>query len=184
MYRRVNWSNVILFPYPIIMKNVFTLLLILSPALLSAQSLQLQDSTLFDFWIGDWELTWTNAEGKKEKGNNHIVKILDGKVNQENFSFAWGSFKRMSISVYNLSTKIWHQAWVDTQGGYFDFVGQVEGNKRMFQTHVREENGQRIIQRMVFYNIEQNSLTWDWESTRDGGATWQLLWRINYKRKI
>jgi hypothetical protein len=154
-------------------------LLLLMTSAISAQSLKLQDSTLFDFWVGDWDLTWTNSSGKEEKGTNQIIKILDGKVIQENFRFVSGAFKGTSISVYNPSNKTWHQAWADTQGGYFDF----EGDKRIFKTKVRKQNGQKIIQRMVFYNIKQNSLTWDWQSSRDGGATWNLLWRINYVRK-
>jgi hypothetical protein len=159
------------------------LFLLLFPCSISAQSLSVHDSALFDFWIGDWDLTWKNASGKTEKGTNSIVKILDGKVIQENFSFASGTFKGTSISVYNATKKTWHQAWADTQGSYFDFEGDVEGNKRIFRTRLREQNGQKIIQRMVFYDIERDSLTWDWELSRDGGVTWELQWRINYLRK-
>lgn len=159
------------------------LILILFPFSISAQSLTVQDSALFDFWVGDWDLTWKNASGKIEKGTNSVVKILDGKVIQENFSFASGAFKGTSISVYNSSRKIWHQAWADSQGGYFDFEGDVDGNKRIFKTRLREQNGQKIIQRMVFYDIKSDSFTWDWEQSRDGGVTWQLQWRINYVRR-
>jgi hypothetical protein len=165
------------------MKLPAFILLSLLPGFMSAQSLTLQDSTLFDFWVGDWDLTWTTAEGKIEKGSNHIAKILDGKVIQENFSFASGKFKGTSISVYNPGTKKWHQAWADTQGGYFDLEGDMDGHKRIFKTKAREQNGHKIIQRMVFHSIQQNSLTWDWEVSRDGGLTWQLQWRINYQRK-
>ena len=35
---------------------------------------------------------------------------------------------------------------------------------------------------MVFYDIGENSLTWDWESSLDGGETWKLQWRIFYIR--
>jgi hypothetical protein len=152
------------------------------PTILSAQSLKVQDSSLFDFWVGNWDLTWTNAQGKIEKGNNRVEKILDGTVIQENFSFATGVFKGISISVYNVAKGTWHQAWADSQGTYYDFEGDVVENKRIFKTRVREQNGQKIIQRMVFYDIKADSLTWDWELSRDGGVTWQLQWRINYVR--
>lgn len=149
----------------------------------AAQSQKLQDATLFDFWIGDWDLTWTDAQGQLQKGTNQITKILDGKVIQENFSFASGTFKGTSITVYNPKRKTWHQAWADTQGGYFDFEGDVDGDKRIFKTRVKEQDGQKVIQRMVFYDIKPDSLSWDWESSYDGGSTWQLLWRIKYLRK-
>jgi hypothetical protein len=165
------------------MRKILYVILLWCAAPLYGQSLTAQDSTLFDFWIGEWDLTWTNAEGKIGKGINLITKILDGKVIQENFSDAEGNFKGISISVYNPREKTWHQAWADNQGGYYDLQGQLEGEKRIFRTQVKELNGERIIQRMVFYNIIFNSLTWDWEISRDGGATWQLQWRINYLKR-
>ena len=159
------------------------ILIILLPCFGQSQSLKVQDSTLFDFWIGNWDLTWTNSQGQIERGTNHIEKILDGKVIRENFSFASGTFKGTSISVYNPAKQTWHQAWADTQGSYFDFVGDAEGEKRIFKTHIKERDGQKIIQRMVFYDIKSDSLKWDWEISKDGGLTWQLQWRINYVRK-
>lgn len=166
------------------MKKTYLLFLILVLNFSSpAQSLQSPDSTLFDFWIGEWNLTWTNSAGKTEKGRNQIIKILDGKVIQENFSDETGKFKGTSISVYNPAKKIWHQAWADNQGGYFDFEGAVEGEKRIFKTKMKEEHGQKIIQRMVFYKITPTSITWDWELSRDNGTTWELQWRIYYVRK-
>ena len=165
-------------------KKTCFFLLVLLPNLLVAQSLKLQDSTLFDFWIGDWDLTWKNSNGITEKGTNHIAKILDGKVIQENFSFASGTFKGMSLSVYNPEKQTWHQAWADSHGGYFDFEGEVDRDRIIFKTKLREEkNDFKVIQRMVFYDIQGNSLTWDWQSSRDGGVTWKLLWRIHYVRK-
>jgi hypothetical protein len=165
------------------MRKILFVMLLLSAAPLYGQSLTAQDSTLFDFWIGEWDLTWTNAEGNIDKGTNRISKILDGKVIQENFSDAEGSFKGMSISVYNPTKKTWHQAWADNQGGYYDFEGQVEGEKRIFRTQMKELNGEKIIRRMVFHKINFNSFTWDWEISRDGGATWHLQWRINYLKR-
>jgi len=125
-------------------KNLVAILLACNVQLY-AQSITVQDSSIFDFWLGDWNLTWVDAEGQVNKGTNQIVRILDGKVIQENFSDEKGSFKGMSLSVFNPDRKTWHQAWTDNQGGYFDFVGEVEGNKRIFKTQVKEKNGEKII---------------------------------------
>jgi hypothetical protein len=43
-------------------------------------------------------------------------------------------------------------------------------------------DGKEIVQRMVFKEIKNDSFTWDWEKTEDGGKTWKLEWRINYKK--
>ena len=34
----------------------------------------------------------------------------------------------------------------------------------------------------VFYDFDDQGFTWDWEATQDGGKTWTLNWRINYKK--
>jgi hypothetical protein len=148
---------------------------------LYAQAITASDSSLFNFWIGDWNLTWKNVDGTTGKGVNSIISTLDGKVIQENFRDVKG-FKGTSISVLTPRTKLWKQAWADNQGGYFDFEGFVEGNKRGFTTQPKEVNGKTYVYRMVFYDITKDSFVWDWEGTTDGGKTWKLEWRINYKR--
>ena len=138
-----------------------------------------------DFWVGKWELTWKDGNGEVGRGTNRIIKILDGKVIQENFEASEGQlagFKGTSISVYNPKSKSWHQAWADNQGGYFDFVGEIDGNKKIFKTRVSEKNGKKITQRMVFHSFQDHMMTWDWESSDDGGDSWNLLWQINYKK--
>ena len=135
----------------------------------------------YDFWVGKWNASWDNGDGTKGEGSNHIFKRLNEKVLEENFTGA-GGFEGMSISVYNPRTQTWHQAWADNQGGYFNFVGKKEGDKRYFSTIPVEKDGKVIIQRMVFYDIQEDSFTWDWENTNDGGKTWNLAWRINYTR--
>lgn len=147
---------------------------------------ELKPEQYFDFWVGEWELSWTDNEGNPGKGTNVIEKILDGKVIQEHFQSIGGKlegYKGTSISVYNPQRESWHQAWADNQGGYIDMKGSIDGNKRIFQTGARPgPQGGSIISRMVFYDITENSFTWDWESSTDEGKTWTLNWRINYKR--
>ena len=160
------------------------LFLLCVPGLLIAQDNNLDEQS-YDFWLGKWQAVWTNADGSTGSGTNHIFRVLDDKVLEENFAITAGSqagFKGKSLSVYNPNNKTWHQAWTDNQGGYFDFYGSIEGEKRIFSTHPKEKNGEILQQRMVFYNISPEKFTWDWEGTTDGGKTWNLLWRINYTR--
>jgi len=145
---------------------------------------QEMDKNTFDFWVGEWEVSWKGQDGKETKGTNTIVKILDGKVIQENFQDPSSGFKGTSISVYNPTKKEWHQAWADNQGGYYDFIGDMGKEGPIFKTKMIQQDDKKIIQRMTFKNISDDSFTWDWEGTSDGGITWKLLWRINYKRKL
>ncbi len=136
----------------------------------------------FDFWVGNWSLEWIGKDSTIIKGTNIITKTLDAKVIKENFENPSTGFKGTSISVYNTKTKTWHQAWADNQGGYYNFIGEINGNKRIFKTLPKKVNDNIVIQRMVFYDITPTKFIWDWESTKDGGKTWKLNWRINYTK--
>ncbi|MDJ0646627.1 MAG: hypothetical protein QNJ57_11650 [Flavobacteriaceae bacterium] len=142
------------------------------------------NASSYDFWLGEWNLSWDLPDGKKGKGVNKIVKILDDKVIQENFEDLQSGFKGMSLSVYNPNRKIWKQSWADNSGGYYSFDGAIEiDGKKVFKTKTVERNDKKIIQRMVFEDIQKDSFTWDWQGTADGGKTWKSLWRIYYRRK-
>ena len=145
-----------------------------------------QDGSEFDFWVGKWNLTWVYGDGTEGKGINHIEKTLDDKVIQENFQAVdngpYSGFKGTSISVFNPNSKMWRQAWADNQGGYFNFVGEVDEGLRVFKTTPFKNKGEEIILRMRFYKIQADSFTWDWEQSKDGGQTWALQWRILYER--
>lgn len=132
----------------------------------------------FDFWLGEWNLTW--ADGGE--GTNTIQAILDGKVILESFDASpSGTFKGMSVSVYNSALARWQQTWVDNMGNYLDFVGGYADGKMTLERVVRQADT-TVIQRMVFYNISATDLDWNWERSVDQGATWELLWQIHYVR--
>ena len=76
----------------------------------------------------------------------------------------------------------WCQTWVDSAGSYLDFVGGWNGQEMVLErTTVRD--GVDLCQRMIFYDITAEALTWDWQSSTDGGRTWRLDWRLAYERE-
>lgn len=105
---------------------------------------ELAPEAWFDFWLGTWDLTWEDAEGTMARGINRIERILDGQVIKENFrvlSGAYEGFSGKSYSVYNNRTGQWKQTWVDSNGGYFDFIGEFEGNIRIFKREGTSPSG-------------------------------------------
>lgn len=139
----------------------------------------------YNFWLGKWDAKWVDGQGNVGEGTNHISLITGDKVLHENFQILKGSnagYLGTSISVFNPNTKVWHQTWMDNQGGNIVFTGEVQGDKRIFKTAMQNTNGQQIQSRMVFYNIKEDGFTWDWERTTDGGQTWNLNWRIEYTK--
>lgn len=143
------------------------------------------EASQFDFWVGEWELTWQNADGTEGKGINVIKKILDGCVIEENFiSSDSGNFTGRSYSVYNPNKQIWLQTWVDNTGAYLDLMGGMNDDKMILSRTAVDSKGEKVEMRMVFYDISTNGFYWNWESSRDNGNTWSIAWKIKYTRKV
>lgn len=142
----------------------------------------------FDFWLGDWELSWPaeqtgGEQGTRGSGSNRIDKLFGECVIEENFSTDDASFRGHSVSVYDEDSGIWRQTWVDSAGGYLVFSGQFDDGVMELRTEPRERDGNITIQRMRFTDITHDSLEWVWQGSRDGGATWDDLWNISYTRR-
>lgn len=139
----------------------------------------------FDFWIGDWELTWpAGATGQAGHGINSIHRVLDGCVVQENFSGGESmTLRGTSLSAYDARSGKWKQTWVDNQGGYLDFTGEFTDGQMVLTRQAVRPDGSLFLQRMVWKNISAKELDWSWERSTDGGKTWQVMWPIHYKRK-
>jgi hypothetical protein len=137
----------------------------------------------FDFWLGDWDLSWTDKDGSAKNGTNKVAKLFGDCNIKEEFSDAKGEFKGTSVSTYIPSEKKWKQTWVDNTGSYLDFIGEFKDSKMILSRKAQRE-GKEFMQRMVFYDIKKNSLTWNWERSDDGGKTWAVVWKISYVRKV
>ena len=137
-----------------------------------------------EFWVGEWNLTWPgNKPDEIGHGTNVIKRVMDGCVVQENFSGGDSMHLRgTSVSTYDTRSNKWKQTWVDNEGGYLDFVGEFKDSQMILQREA-VRNGIKILQRMVYKNISANEFDWSWESSKDSGKTWQVLWPIHYKRK-
>lgn len=166
------------------MKNLLTLLFLFYSLIAFSQP-DIPEEEYFDFWIGEWNLTWQDSDTTIGTGKNVVARILNDKIIKENFEGLTGQNKGFigkSWSVYNPQTKEWNQTWVDNQGAYLDFWAEYSGDKRMFVRKFKGPKGKEVYQRMVFRDIKSDSFTWDWESSLDGGESWKLQWQIQYKR--
>lgn len=138
----------------------------------------------FDFWVGDWNLTWPTQDGAFGHGTNNIHRILDGCVVQENFSGEESMpLRGTSVSIFDARSGKWKQTWVDNEGGYLDFTGEFRMQQMILSRSFAKPDGTTVQQRMVWKNITSDQFDWSWESSTDGGKTWKVLWPIHYKRK-
>jgi hypothetical protein len=137
----------------------------------------------FDFWLGEWTVRWTDNDGKAQSGTNRIRKTLDGCVILEEFDGRPGTpLVGTSVSTYVPRAGRWKQTWVDNQGGYLDFEGEFRDG-RMILSRRAPLAGDGVMQRMVFSDISADALTWEWQGSKDSGATWTTNWRLQYARR-
>jgi hypothetical protein len=137
-----------------------------------------------DFWVGEWDLTWPGQTASETgHGTNSVKRILDGCIVQENFSGLDSMpLRGTSVSVFDARANRWKQTWVDNEGGYLDFTGDFKDGQMILQREAIGPGGKTFLQRMVWKNIAPKEFDWSWESSRDGGTTWQVQWPIHYKR--
>lgn len=133
----------------------------------------------FDFWLGDWDASW----GEGEEGANRVEAVLGGCVILEQFDGRPGTpLRGMSVSSYDADENRWRQTWVDNQGGYLDFEGAWQGDRMILLREATTDDGP-MLQRMVWYDIQVDTLEWNWERSTDGGEHWTVLWNIHYRRE-
>ncbi len=135
----------------------------------------------FDFWLGDWDLSWEGGSGR-----NTITYKFETCVIEESFAADPSDdgstpLEGASVSVYSPQLEKWRQTWVDNQGGYLDFEGGFFDGK-MILSREYSKNGEKFYQRMVWYNIGEDSLDWSWERSKDADK-WKTLWKIHYQRR-
>jgi hypothetical protein len=125
------------------------------------------------------------TDNVKATGENSITKTMNGHVIHEQFKIQTGAsagFEGESWSMFDAPGGNWKQTWVDNSGSYLDFIGNITNGARIFE-RTTIKNGQKVIARMVFKDVEKEKFTWDWESSTDEGQTWTLNWEIFYTRK-
>ncbi|UCD24243.1 MAG: hypothetical protein JSW51_14670 [Gemmatimonadota bacterium] len=134
----------------------------------------------FDFWIGEWDVT--NPQGQPA-GNSVITKTLDGCVIHEAWQSASSPFAGYSHNIYDAGRKVWHQSWVDNTGLLLQLDGEYEGGKMILVGERPAAEGGSVLNRISWEKISDDEVRQLWESSSDGGKTWQVLFDGKYVRK-
>jgi hypothetical protein len=138
-----------------------------------------------DFWVGEWDLTFTRANGQPGRATNRITRDEFGScVITEHFSQSDIGYVGHSHSMFDKGNNQWVQSWVDNGGGYFALAGgPVQGQPYSFELKTVTPVGPKHTHyRMIWQDVTPDSLVWRWQALQaDGSYTDQ--WVLNYKRR-
>lgn len=133
----------------------------------------------FDFWLGDWDVKLPNG---KVAGTNSIKSILDGCVLQESWK-GTGNINGHSFNIYDASTKTWHQTWVDNAGSLLNLNGGLKDGKMVLSGDTVDEKGNKSTNRITWTKVDDDHVRQLWETSSDGGKTWETAFDGQYAKK-
>ncbi|HUG54946.1 MAG TPA: hypothetical protein VMR21_15150 [Vicinamibacteria bacterium] len=134
----------------------------------------------FDFWVGDWDVF--DPSGTLV-GTNSITREYDGCVLQEHWE-ARGPRKQTgsSFNTYHAAAGRWHQTWVDSTGGFLLLDGGLAGESMVLEGEMLGRRG-RLHHRIRFTPRPDGQVRQFWETSADGGKTWNVAFDGTYVRR-
>jgi hypothetical protein len=130
----------------------------------------------FDFWLGDWDVRSAAAPGTVSR--NLITRAYDGCTVREEYTTPAG-YAGTSLNFYDAPRKVWHQTWIDNQGGGLTLEGGLQGTSMVLQSTTGPIN----VQRITWTPLPDGRVRQHWESTSDGGKTWTTAFDGTYTRR-
>lgn len=140
----------------------------------------------FDFWVGEWEVTFVNAEGERQlAGNNTIQPLYNGCTLHEKWRGA-GQSQGESFNSYDASRGVWHQTWVDNSGTLLTLDGGLKDGAMVLSGEgpavgSTDPEVTRAKHRITWQPNEDGTVTQTWETV--GADGWQTIFQGRYERK-
>jgi len=162
---------------------IFLSLFIIEYATAQNKGCQCCDTTFrqFDFWLGDWEVFDTSGI---KVGTNIVVTMQDSCMLQENWESALGNYSGTSYNYYNSQDSMWHQTWVDNQGGSLELHGKlVSGNMILQSDLAKGKKFDFYYNRITWTPHENGSVSQVWEIIDKNNNVLKLLFNGLYIRK-
>lgn len=131
------------------------------------------ETSQFDFFVGNWNVGRAGKDKIKRFGGG--VAVTE-KYSEPNYT---GS----SVTVYDVATGMWTQTWLDGNGGYFQLTGKKEGDDMVLVGNFKDpRDGKVKLLRLSFVDITKNSFSQKYDTSEDGGATWQAMNTVPFVR--
>ena len=134
----------------------------------------------FDFWHGDWDVRDPSG---KIVGRNRIVALHGGCALEENWTGTSGH-SGTSLNVYDSERKRWHQTWVDSSGGVLQLDGGIVGGAMVLRGETMSDTPPKTtLQRITWTPQRDGRVRQLWETSSDGGKTWDVVFDGMYSKR-
>jgi len=132
----------------------------------------------FDFWVGAWDVTANGAPA----GHNEIKRVSGDCVLYENWTSATGG-EGKSFNFYDAAEDHWRQVWIGDRGGVIEFTGSFDdAGVLRYTAETTNPDGSTTLHTLDFYPLDDGSVRQHWQSSTDGGDTWQVAFDGHYVR--
>jgi len=134
----------------------------------------------FDFWIGAWDVS--NPDG--HAGTNTVTLEENACLIHEHWKGAEGS-SGQSFNYFDGADGKWHQVWVDANGLVLVLSGDYRDGRLAFtgERPAREGGEGFVRHKVTFIKNSDGTVRQLWEASRDGGATWRIVFDGQYRKR-
>ena len=134
----------------------------------------------FDFWIGTWDVA---DQSGGPAGTNTIKPVVEGCALHE----AWAAPGEIgeSFSIYDPTTKRWHQTWVDNKAHLWMIDGGMVGASMVMTrtTPAKANPKSTVLHRWTWTPSDKDHVRQLYDVSADGGKTWKILFDGRYVRR-
>ncbi|MGE0046368.1 MAG: DUF1579 domain-containing protein [Hyphomonadaceae bacterium] len=148
----------------------------------------------WDWLVGRWSVRHArlrarlagSTEWEEFNGTSHCWLTMGGfgTCDDNVIEIGTGTYRAMGIRAFDRATRLWSIWWLDerypdhieppVRGSFADGEGRFEGDDTL--------NGRPIKVRFRWTNITGASAHWEQAFSEDGGATWEVNWRMQFTR--
>jgi hypothetical protein len=133
----------------------------------------------FDYWLGEWSVTGPQGA---VLGANIITSVSGGCGVLESWTDNQGK-TGTSLNWYDRSTQRWTQLWVGEGGMILRLEGGIVNGAMEMAADGTAVNGTTVRNRLRWTPLDGGKVRQHWETSADGGATWQTAFDGTYTKK-
>lgn len=144
----------------------------------------------FNFLAGEWRITHLQrrpgaATWDEFSGEATCWTILGGVGSVEELRIPARDFSGMGLRLLDVDKKVWSDFWVNARSGVLAAPGQTgsfEYGVGIFVSDELDNDGKPIKAGGLWDQITPTACRWRQVISRDGGATWDHTWVMQWRR--